>query len=172
MTDYLYKEKRDISVSFKAGEAGIEPTLTVLETAELPLFYSPICNNQTRAQYKTRIYIFCIRSRCTSLCTNWAIFILLSSMPDSNQHLWYTKPIFSTFELMEHLYGWRDSNSYWTGFKPDAIFQLGYTRISLSSQTESNWHFIHTKDMYSTFILWEHLLLFVSPSGIEPLSKT
>ena len=51
-------------------------------------------------------------------------------MPDSNQHLWYTKPIFSTFELMEHLYGWRDSNSYWTGFKPDAIFQLGYTRIS------------------------------------------
>ena len=124
------------------------------------------------AQYKTRIYIFCIRSRCTSLCTNWAIFILLSSMPDSNQHLWYTKPTFSTFELMEHLYGWRDSNSYWTGFKPDAIFQLGYTRISLSSQTESNWHFIHTKDMYSTFILWEHLLLSVSPSGIEPLSKT
>lgn len=75
MTDYLYKEKRDIAVSFKAGEAGIEPTLTVLETAELPLFYSPVCNNQTRAQYKTRIYIFCIRSRCTSLCTNWAIFI-------------------------------------------------------------------------------------------------
>ena len=127
---------------------------------------------KTRAQYKTRIYIFCIRSRCTSLCTNWAIFIRVSSMPDSNQHLWYTKPIFSTFELMEHLYGWRDSNSYWTGFKPDAIFQLGYTRISLSSQTESNWHFIHTKDMYSTFILWEHLLLSVSPSGIEPLSKT
>lgn len=25
-----------------AGEAGFEPTLTVLETAELPLFYSPI----------------------------------------------------------------------------------------------------------------------------------
>ena len=43
--DYLYKEKRDTTVSFKAGEAGIEPTLTVLETAELPLFYSPICNS-------------------------------------------------------------------------------------------------------------------------------
>lgn len=136
----------------------------------LYLLYS--IKNKTRAQYKTRIYIFCIRSRCTSLCTNWAIFILLSSILDSNQYLWYTKPIFSTFELMEHLYGWRDSNSYWTGVKPDAIFQLGYTRISLSSQTESNWHFIHTKDMYSTFILWEHLLLSVSPSGIEPLSKT
>ena len=25
-----------------AGEAGFEPTSTVLETAELPLFYSPI----------------------------------------------------------------------------------------------------------------------------------
>ena len=42
----LIKNKRDISVSFKAGEAGIEPTWTVLETAELPLFYSPVCNNQ------------------------------------------------------------------------------------------------------------------------------
>lgn len=28
---------------FEAGEEGIEPPLTVLETAALPLYYSPIC---------------------------------------------------------------------------------------------------------------------------------
>ncbi len=28
---------------FLAGEEGIEPPLTVLETAALPLYYSPIC---------------------------------------------------------------------------------------------------------------------------------
>ena len=42
----LIKNKRDIAVSFKAGEAGFEPTSTVLETAELPLCYSPVCNKQ------------------------------------------------------------------------------------------------------------------------------
>ena len=37
-------KKRDaLSASLRAGEEGFEPPLTVLETAALPLYYSPIC---------------------------------------------------------------------------------------------------------------------------------
>ena len=32
-----------------AGEAGFEPTSTVLETAELPLFYSPVKEGVSKA---------------------------------------------------------------------------------------------------------------------------
>ncbi len=40
---YIYKgKKKEISYrDFRAGEEGIEPPLTVLETAALPLYYSP-----------------------------------------------------------------------------------------------------------------------------------
>ena len=37
------KTKRDaLSASLSAGEEGFEPPLTVLETAALPLYYSPM----------------------------------------------------------------------------------------------------------------------------------
>ena len=36
------KIKKADKIDFKAGEEGIEPPLTVLETAALPLYYSPM----------------------------------------------------------------------------------------------------------------------------------
>lgn len=41
------KEKALKSRTFIAGEEGIEPPLTVLETAALPLYYSPMNMCQT-----------------------------------------------------------------------------------------------------------------------------
>ncbi len=42
-----YKIKKDVaSTSFEAGEEGIEPPFTVLETAALPLYYSPMLFNE------------------------------------------------------------------------------------------------------------------------------
>lgn len=38
----LTNKKADKIDFFKAGEEGIEPPLTVLETAALPLYYSPM----------------------------------------------------------------------------------------------------------------------------------
>ena len=36
------KHYQIVTFDILAGEAGFEPTSTVLETAELPLFYSPV----------------------------------------------------------------------------------------------------------------------------------
>ena len=42
-----YKIEKDVaSTSFEAGEEGIEPPFTVLETAALPLYYSPKLFNE------------------------------------------------------------------------------------------------------------------------------
>ncbi len=39
---HLLNNYQIVTFDILAGEAGFEPTSTVLETAELPLFYSPI----------------------------------------------------------------------------------------------------------------------------------
>lgn len=39
------KELIRVLVFLMAGEVGVEPTLAVLETDVLPLYYSPICAN-------------------------------------------------------------------------------------------------------------------------------